>query len=112
MEDREHFMDLPSASYQRKLDDVTWSTLDHRLPTLSEIKVKIPKELFRSSTRKSVFYVIADIFIIVLTYIFMIKLGQMLEYGFLLLPLYWYIQGEASRCSIVFYKHGRHGFHY
>ena len=66
-----------------------------RLPTLSEIKVKIPRQYFRSSTLKSMLYAILDILFIALAYIFMIQLETMLRYEFLLFPLYWYVQGKS-----------------
>jgi len=65
----------------------------HRLPTLSEIKVKIPAHCFRPTVRQSMTYVIKDIIYVALTFFFMYQIENLFKYGFLLFPIYWYIQG-------------------
>ena len=79
--------------------------IDVALPTLSEIKVKIPRQYFRSSTLKSMFYALLDILSIVLIYILMVGLETMLRYELLLFPLYWYVQGKSYQRRLSFYRH-------
>jgi hypothetical protein len=67
--------------------------IDHRLPTLSEIKLKLPAHCFRSTVRQSMSYVIKDIIYVVLTFCVMYQLQKIFTFGFLFFPLYWYIQG-------------------
>jgi hypothetical protein len=69
-------------------------SLHQQLPTLTEIKSKLPGHCFRSNVQKSTFYAILDIFLIVFFYTVAIQLKYQLEYGFLLYPLYWFAQGE------------------
>ena len=66
----------------------------HRLPTLSEIKVKIPGHCFRPTVRESMSYVIKDVFYVAVTFAVMFQLQTSLTYGFLFFPLYWFIQGS------------------
>lgn len=74
----------------------------HRLPTLSEIKVKIPGHCFRPTVHESMSYVIKDVFYVAVTFAVMFQLQKSLAYGFLFFPLYWFIQG-----LIVFANHHR-----
>lgn len=71
----------------------TISTL-HRLPTLSEIKVKLPAHCFRPTVRQSMSYVIKDIIYVVTTFLVMFQIEKHFQYGFLLFPVYWYVQGN------------------
>jgi hypothetical protein len=103
MDKEEHTMRYFDTDHQRQNIDAALSTLNHQLPTLSEIKIKIPRQCFRSSTLKSTFYVILDILFIALAYILMIQLKTMLRYEFLLFPLYWYVQGKSYGHRIIFY---------
>jgi hypothetical protein len=73
--------------------DTTTLPTHHRLPTLSEIKVKIPAHCFRPTVRQSMGYVIKDIIYVALTFFFMYQIEKSFKYGFLVFPLYWYIQG-------------------
>ncbi len=77
---------------EQQLDSTTLST-PHRLPTLTEIKVKIPAHCFRPTVRQSMTYVIKDIIYVALTFFFMYQIEKLFKYGFLLFPIYWYIQG-------------------
>lgn len=72
------------------------STAPHRLPTLSEIKVKIPGHCFRPTVRQSMSYVVKDIIYVALTFIIMYQIQKVFKYGFLFFPIYWYIQGIFS----------------
>ena len=65
----------------------------HRLPTLSEIKVKLPAHCFRPTVRQSMTYVVKDIAYVALAFFAMYQLQNTFKYGFLFFPLYWYIQG-------------------
>ncbi len=103
MDEKQHAMHCFDTDHQRQNIDAALSTLNHRLPTLSEIKVKIPRQCFRSSTLKSMFYAILDILFIALAYILMIQLETMLKYEVLLFPLYWYVQGKSYGRRIIFY---------
>ena len=75
-----------------QLDSAT-SPTQLRLPTLSEIKVKIPAHCFRPTVRQSMTFVGKDIFYVALTFFLMYQLDKLFQYGFLFFPLYWYIQG-------------------
>jgi hypothetical protein len=76
----------------QQLDTTTLPT-HQRLPTLSEIKVKIPAHCFRPTVRESMSYVIKDIIYVALTFFFMFQIEKIFKYGFLFFPIYWYIQG-------------------
>ena len=65
----------------------------HRLPTLSEIKVKIPSHCFRPTVRESMTYVVKDVIYVALTFLIMWQIQKNFQFGFLLFPLYWCIQG-------------------
>ncbi|UJR20058.1 hypothetical protein I4U23_023192 [Adineta vaga] len=71
-----------SHDQQQELD-VDLLTPYSQLPNLSDIKIKIPAHCFRSTVRKSMFYVTLDIFIILASYIVMIQLEHKLKYGIL-----------------------------
>jgi len=77
---------------EQQFDSTTLPT-EHRLPTLSEIKVKIPAHCFRPTVRQSMSYVIKDIIYVALTFVFMYQTEKLFKYGFLFFPIYWYIQG-------------------
>jgi omega-3 fatty acid desaturase (delta-15 desaturase) len=76
-----------------QIDSTSLSTLPHRLPTLSEIKVKIPAHCFRPTVRQSMSYVIKDIIYVAVTFFVMYQIQKIFNYGFLFFPVYWYIQG-------------------
>ena len=103
MAEEEYTMHGFDTDHQPQNIDATLSTFNQRLPTLSEIKVEIPRECFRSSTLKSMFYAILDILLIALAYILMIQLETMLRYTFLFFPFYWYVQGKSYGRRIIFY---------
>jgi fatty acid desaturase len=69
------------------------STTPHRLPTLTEIKVKIPSHCFRPTVRESMSYVVKDIIYVAFTFFVMYQIQSTFKYGFLFFPIYWYIQG-------------------
>lgn len=77
---------------EQQLDSTTLLT-QHRLPTLSEIKVKVPAHCFRPTVRQSMSYVIKDIIYVALTFFLMYQIQKTFKYGFLFFPIYWYIQG-------------------
>jgi len=81
----------------------------HRLPTLSEIKVKVPAHCFRPTVRQSMSYVVKDILFVILTFAVMYKIEQMVPYGFLLFPLYWFIQGTFYTSIFVLGHDCGHG---
>ncbi|CAM4793685.1 unnamed protein product [Rotaria magnacalcarata] len=83
-----------------KLNAVLPTTFD-RLPTLSEIKVKLPDYCFRPSFRKSITYVIKDIFFVIFAAVLMYKIEHMFQYGILIWPVYWYIQGTIYMAFFV-----------
>jgi len=83
---------LIDGNNEQELDSTTLPT-HHRLPTLSEIKVKIPAHCFRPTVRQSMTYVIKDIIYVALTFFFMYQIEKFFKYGFLFFPIYWYIQG-------------------
>jgi len=75
------------------VDSSSTTDIPHRLPTLSEIKVKLPAHCFRPTVRQSMSYVLKDLIYITLTFFVMYQIQSRFTYGFLLFPLYWYIQG-------------------
>jgi hypothetical protein len=77
------------TSHDQQID----STSPHRLPTLSEIKVKLPAHCFRPTVRQSMSYVIKDFIYITFTFILMYQIQKLFKYGFLFFPIYWYMQG-------------------
>jgi omega-3 fatty acid desaturase (delta-15 desaturase) len=77
---------------EQQFDSTTLLT-QHRLPTLSEIKVKLPAHCFRPTVRQSMSYVFKDIIYVALTFFLMYQLEKLFQYGFLFFPIYWYIQG-------------------
>ena len=82
--------------HQHENNDAPFTSFHHNLPTLSEIKLRIPGHCFRSSVRKSTFYALWDIFVIALVYMLMTQLECKLKCGYLLYPLYWYVEGKTS----------------
>ena len=78
------------------LDSTALVNAPHRLPTLSEIKVKIPSHCFRPTVRQSLSYVFKDIVYVALTFLVMYQIRASFQYGFLLFPLYWYVQGQCK----------------
>lgn len=68
-------------------------TPPHRLPTLSEIKVKLPDHCFRPTVRESMTYVAKDIVYVAVTFFAMWQIQKNFNYGYLLFPLYWFVQG-------------------
>ena len=89
------------VEHQQENKDALLTSPHHRLPTLTEIKLKIPGHCFRSSVRKSTFYAMWDVFVIALVYTLMVQLECRLKCGYLLYPLYWYVQGKASASKIT-----------
>jgi omega-3 fatty acid desaturase (delta-15 desaturase) len=81
--------------------DTTTLPAHQRLPTLSEIKVKIPAHCFRPTVRESMSYVIKDIIYVALTFFFMYQIEKLFKYGFLFFPIYWYIQGTLYTSFFV-----------
>lgn len=77
---------------EQQFDSTTLQT-QHSLPTLSDIKVKIPAHCFRPTVRQSMSYVIKDIIYVALTFLVMYQIQKNFKYGFLFFPIYWYIQG-------------------
>ena len=86
------------TSHQAGHEENNVSTL-HRLPTLSEIKVKLPAHCFRPTVRESMSYVVKDVVYVALAFFVMYQLQNTFKYGFLLFPLYWYIQGLSSMAA-------------
>lgn len=84
------------GSPDQQLETATLPT-ELRLPTLSEIKVKIPAHCFRPTVRQSMSYVVKDIIYVALTFFLMSQLEKYFQYGFLFFPLYWYIQGKLIK---------------
>jgi hypothetical protein len=76
-----------------KIDATSSLTSSHRLPTLSEIKIKLPIHCFQPTVGQSMSYVVKDIIYVALTFIVMNQIRQRFNYGFLFFPIYWYIQG-------------------
>jgi len=85
------------------IDDVivAETATPYRLPTLSEIKSKIPSRCFRPTVKRSMYYVVMDIIYVTLTYLTMFYIQKWFQYGFLLLPLYWYVQGTLYTSIFV-----------
>ncbi|CAF3783767.1 unnamed protein product [Rotaria sordida] len=90
-------------------DLTSLSTLPHRLPTLSEIKLKIPSHCFRPTVRQSMSYVIKDIIYVILTFIVMYQIQNIFKYGFLFFPIYWCIQGTLYTSLFVLGHDCGHG---
>ncbi|CAF3389802.1 unnamed protein product [Rotaria socialis] len=84
-------------------------TTSDRLPTLSEIKVKLPEYCFRPSFRQSIAYVIKDIFFVIFAVVLMYKIEHLFQYGILLWPLYWYFQGTIYMALFVLGHDCGHG---
>jgi hypothetical protein len=74
-------------------ETITEVSTPHRLPTLSEIKLKIPGHCLRPTVRQSMSYVFKDIFYVAVTFLIMYQIRTRFQYGFLFFPLYWYWQG-------------------
>jgi len=91
-----------------QLDSSTVPT-QHRLPTLSEIKVKLPPHCFRPTIRQSMSYVVKDIIYVALAFIFMFQAEKLFKYGFLLFPIYWYVQGTLYTSFFVLGHDCGHG---
>ncbi|CAF0862352.1 unnamed protein product [Adineta ricciae] len=81
----------------------------HRLPTLSEIKVKIPSHCFRPTVRESMTYVVKDVIYVALAFLVMWQIQKNFQFGFLLFPLYWYIQGTLYTSLFVLGHDCGHG---
>ncbi|CAF4046975.1 unnamed protein product [Rotaria sp. Silwood2] len=90
-------------------DLTSLSTPPHRLPTLSEIKLKLPSHCFRPTVRESMSYVVKDIFYVTLTFIVMYQIQNTFKYGFLLFPIYWCIQGTLYTSLFVLGHDCGHG---
>lgn len=101
MEQEEHTKHHLDSDQQQQLD-VVLSTPNHQLPTLSQIKIKLPGHCFRSTVVKSICYVILDIFFIIVAYTLMLWLEHKVKLGFLFFPLYWYVQGKSFYYEFVF----------
>jgi omega-3 fatty acid desaturase (delta-15 desaturase) len=99
---------LIDGNNEQELDSTTLPT-HHRLPTLSEIKVKIPAHCFRPTVRQSMTYVIKDIIYVALTFFFMYQIEKFFKYGFLFFPIYWYIQGTLYTSFFVLGHDCGHG---
>jgi len=82
-------------------DAIVETSTPYRLPTLSEIKSKIPSRCFRPTVKRSMYYVVMDIMYVTITYLTMFYLQRWFQYGFLFLPLYWYIQGTLYTSIFV-----------
>jgi omega-3 fatty acid desaturase (delta-15 desaturase) len=94
--------------HQQQLDTNALPT-HHRLPTLSEIKVKIPAHCFRPTVRQSMGYVVKDIIYVALTFFVMYQIQKLFKYGFLFFPIYWYIQGTLYTSLFVLGHDCGHG---
>ncbi|CAF0949713.1 unnamed protein product [Adineta steineri] len=79
----------------------TTTTTPCQLPTLSEIKREIPAHCFHSSVRRSMSYVIKDIVYVILTFSIMYQIDKSFKYGYLLFPIYWYIQGTLYTAFFI-----------
>jgi hypothetical protein len=80
------------GDHQQHLDTTALPT-HQRLPTLSEIKVKLPAHCFRPTVLQSMSHVVKDIIYVALAFFFMYQTQKFFKYGFLFFPIYWYIQG-------------------
>ncbi|CAF1421347.1 unnamed protein product [Adineta steineri] len=96
------------GNHDQQLDTTTLPT-HVRLPTLSEIKVKIPAHCFRPTVRQSMSHVIKDIIYVALTFIVMYQIQKFFKYGFLFFPIYWYIQGTLYTSFFVLGHDCGHG---
>ncbi|CAF1626786.1 unnamed protein product, partial [Didymodactylos carnosus] len=83
--------------------------IPHRLPTLSEIKLKVPSHCFRPTVIRSMFYVFMDTVYVLLTYLTMFYIQKYFTYGYLLFPLYWYVQGTLYTSVFVLGHDCGHG---
>jgi omega-3 fatty acid desaturase (delta-15 desaturase) len=92
----------------QQFDSTTLPT-QHRLPTLSEIKVKLPAHCFRPTVRESMSYVAKDIIYVALTFFLMYQVEKLFPYGFLFFPIYWYIQGTLYTSFFVLGHDCGHG---
>ncbi|CAF0898882.1 unnamed protein product [Didymodactylos carnosus] len=81
----------------------------HPLPTLTEIKSKIPSHCFRPTVMRSMFYVFIDAVYILLTYLTMFYIQKYFTYGYLIFPLYWYAQGTLYTSLFVLGHDCGHG---
>jgi len=81
----------------------------YRLPTLSEIKVKLPAHCFRPTVRESVSYVVKDIIYVIITFFIMYQIQKIFQFGFLLFPIYWYIQGTLYTAFFILGHDCGHG---
>ncbi|CAF1146490.1 unnamed protein product [Adineta ricciae] len=97
-----------SGNQDQQLETGTLPT-QHRLPTLSEIKVKIPAHCFRPTVRQSMSYVVKDVIYVALTFFVMYQIENRFKYGSLLFPLYWYIQGTLYTSIFVLGHDCGHG---
>jgi len=79
-----------------QIDSTSVLLSPYRLPTLSEIKVKLPAHCFRPTVHQSMNYVVKDIIYTALTFIVMYQIRNLFQYGFLVFPLYWFVQGSFS----------------
>lgn len=86
---------------EQQLDSTSLPT-EQRLPTLSEIKVKLPAHCFRPTVRESMTYVVKDVIYVALTFFVMFQLEK-LQYGYLFFPIYWCIQGLIGYLSFSIY---------
>lgn len=84
-----------SGNHEQNVDTSSLPT-QHRLPTLTEIKVKIPAHCFRPTVAQSMSYVVKDIVFVAITYFIMYQIEKLSTYGYLFFPLYWCIQGMLS----------------
>ncbi|CAF3361808.1 unnamed protein product [Rotaria sp. Silwood1] len=90
-------------------DLTSLSTPPHRLPTLSDIKLKLPSHCFRPTVRQSMSYVAKDIIYVTLTFIIMYQIHTLFKYGFLFFPIYWCIQGTLYTSLFVLGHDCGHG---
>lgn len=93
----------------QEADQETISTGPHRLPTLTEIKVKIPSHCFRPTVAESMSYVAKDIIYVTITFLIMNFIQNYFQFGFVLFPLYWYIQGTLYTSLFVLGHDCGHG---
>ncbi|CAF2413970.1 unnamed protein product [Rotaria sp. Silwood2] len=96
------------GGHDQHLDTTTLPT-QHRLPTLSEIKVKIPAHCFRPTVFQSMSYVIKDIIYVAITYFFMYQIEKLFKYGYLFFPIYWCVQGTLYTSFFVLGHDCGHG---
>ncbi|CAF0805166.1 unnamed protein product [Adineta steineri] len=96
-EDDQTFIEGDYAQQQ----DTTPLPVQYQLPTLSEIKTKLPSHCFRSTVRQSMSYVIKDIIYVILTFFIMFQIEKLFKYGYLFFPIYWYIQGTLYTAFFI-----------